>query len=220
MRQNGKVNAKGKCTNGQTTSTRNIYHGNTNRTSTRISQAYPKKSAYFSNTFKSSTVGKTNANNSSRQSPLAKAIQTTRPADSSVAKGQVSKKVGDKGKSNSSKKHPSPRKDSLFVTPPRNFSAIDADVIRADCMNHGYRIEKVIGEGAYAKVKLAEVLQSKLARNPSMAEQADYDGNLKVNFVFNMTRLIQLFCVLITCRVHCIQYKLLINILNISHPFI
>lgn len=205
MRQNGKVNGKGKCSNGQTTSTRNTYRRNTNRTSPRISQAFPKKSAYFSNTFKSSAVGKTNVNNSSRHSPLAKTVQKTKPADSSLAKSQADKKVGDKWKSSPSKKHPSPRKDSIFVTPPRNFSAIDADVIHADCMNHGYRIEKIIGEGAYAKVKLAEVLQSKLARNPDMAEQADYDGNLKVNLVTNLTRLIHLCCMLIICRVYCIQ---------------
>lgn len=70
--------------------------------------------------------------------------------------------------------------DNIFASNPRNFNQLTASVIRADCLKHGYKVEKTIGEGAYAKVKLAEVLPSKMARNPEMAEFADDDGILKV----------------------------------------
>ena len=42
------------------------------------------------------------------------------------------------------------------------------------------KIDKTVGEGAYAKVKLADVLPSKMARNADLADNADNDGNLKV----------------------------------------
>ena len=71
-------------------------------------------------------------------------------------------------------------KHSIFVAEPRQQKEIASDVIRADCMNHGYRLDKSIGEGAYAKVKLAEVLPAKLARNQTLADIAEETGNLQV----------------------------------------
>jgi ribosomal protein L22 len=106
-------------------------------------------------------------------------------------KGHGVKQDKKKVENNSPRKESSPCKQkqqkqqqkpqSIFITPPCNFNEIVADVIHADCYNHGYRIEKTIGEGAYAKVKLAEVLPSKLARLPDMDSHIDHEGNLKVS---------------------------------------
>ena len=96
--------------------------------------------------------------------------------------------------SDSTRKHPinpAPRKKagreksvrknkSIFVSEPRSHKEVVSDVIWADCMNHGYKLEKSIGEGAYAKVKLAEVLPAKLARNQTLAEIAEETGVLQV----------------------------------------
>ncbi|XP_060582113.1 serine/threonine-protein kinase MARK1-like isoform X2 [Ruditapes philippinarum] len=105
-------------------------------------------------------------------------------------KGHGVKQDKKKVENNSPRKESSPCKQkqqkqqqkpqSIFITPPCNFNEIVADVIHADCYNHGYRIEKTIGEGAYAKVKLAEALPSKLARLPDMDSHIDHEGNLKV----------------------------------------
>lgn len=71
-------------------------------------------------------------------------------------------------------------KRPLFLNEPRSNKEISSDVIRADCMNHGYRLGKTIGEGAYAKVKLAEVLPAKLARNQTLADLAEETDCLQV----------------------------------------
>lgn len=78
-------------------------------------------------------------------------------------------------------KQTSTNQDTIFTNHYRNnFDYLKSEVIRADCMSHGYKVEKTIGEGAYAKVKLAEVMPSKMARIPEMADYADYEGTLKV----------------------------------------
>ena len=77
-------------------------------------------------------------------------------------------------------KKPAPKKQSIFVYDPRHQKEVASDVIRADCTNHGYMLDKTVGEGAYAKVKLAEVLPAKLARNQTLADIAEETGNLQV----------------------------------------
>lgn len=73
------------------------------------------------------------------------------------------------------------RGKSLFKNEPENTKLRASDVIRSECLNHGYRLEdNTLGEGAYAKVKLAEVLSGKLARNKIMAEIVDEMGDFEV----------------------------------------
>ena len=77
-----------------------------------------------------------------------------------------------------------PKRREIFLHEQRSNKEISKDIIRADCMNHGYRIEKSVGEGAYAKVKSAEVLPAKLARNETLAELAeDIETYLQVTII-------------------------------------
>lgn len=71
-------------------------------------------------------------------------------------------------------------KEKMFQNKQQSPTEVTGELVKADCMNHGYRIISDIGEGAYAKVKLAEVLPSKLARNQIMADAAEQSGELKV----------------------------------------
>lgn len=87
--------------------------------------------------------------------------------------------AADKATSNSEKE------TSVFANPEKNLSQLAAEVIRADCLKHGYLVGNTIGEGAYAKVKLAEVIPSKMARMPDMTDFADYEGSLKVQHIAN-----------------------------------
>ena len=88
--------------------------------------------------------------------------------------GSGSKSVGNspRGQRVVKEKLDSKRRE-IFLHEQRSNKEISKDIIRADCMNHGYRVEKSIGEGAYAKVKSAEVLPAKLARNQTLAELAE-----------------------------------------------
>ena len=75
-----------------------------------------------------------------------------------------------------------PIDDTIFAAPPPiNYKQLATEAIRSDCHKHGYLVENTIGEGAYAKVKLAEVTPQKMLRIPDMAEYADYEGTLKVS---------------------------------------
>ncbi|XP_071180268.1 serine/threonine-protein kinase MARK2-like [Mytilus edulis] len=75
------------------------------------------------------------------------------------------------------------RSKSIFesgpnITKPKERSSED---VKKECMTHGYRIIRTLGEGAYAKVKLAEVMARRLARNEAMSIQSEYsDGELQV----------------------------------------
>lgn len=65
---------------------------------------------------------------------------------------------------------------------------VSSEATKTDCMNHGYRIIRTLGEGAYAKVKLAEVSASRLARNEEMSIKSEFtDGELQVNKRFFST---------------------------------
>lgn len=68
---------------------------------------------------------------------------------------------------------------SIFEYKTQNASEIASEIVHADLINHGYRLVKTLGEGAYAKVKLAEVMPSRLARNQILADLAD-DGEIQV----------------------------------------
>ncbi|ESO97941.1 hypothetical protein LOTGIDRAFT_103379 [Lottia gigantea] len=68
---------------------------------------------------------------------------------------------------------------SVFVNKQPDHRELASEIIRSDCINKGYRVVKSLGSGAYAKVKLAEVSVSKLARHASMADHLD-TGNLQV----------------------------------------
>ena len=83
-------------------------------------------------------------------------------------------------------KKSAPKKQSIFVYDPRHQKEVASDVIRADCTNHGYMLDKTVGEGAYAKVKLAEVLPAKLARNQTLADIAEETGNLQVKLFISI----------------------------------
>ena len=73
-----------------------------------------------------------------------------------------------------------PRNKSIFACE-QSPKELSTEGIKADCLNHGYRIIKTLGEGAYAKVKLAEVMASRLARNEAMSIQSEFsDGELQV----------------------------------------
>ena len=88
--------------------------------------------------------------------------------------GSGSKSVGNSTRGKKISREKSGQKGrEIFRHEQRSNKEISRDIIRADCMNHGYRLEKTIGEGAYAKVKSAEVLPSKLARNETLAELAE-----------------------------------------------
>lgn len=76
-------------------------------------------------------------------------------------------------------------KQSLFEHHSQNPKELSNEIIKADCMNHGYRLDGTIGEGAYAKVKLAHILAGKLARNPTMSDIVEESGELKV-MVFDL----------------------------------
>lgn len=137
----------------------------------------PKRSPYsFPTRRRTSPVKKVDGNKVSRDQNSGKSTGTTNRTHSI---GQAYKKQKE-DVTKSCGKQTSPRKESIFVTPPRDPKDVAEDVIHADCMNHGYRVERTVGEGAYAKVKLAEVLTSKLARNLEMCEHVDNDGNCKV----------------------------------------
>ncbi|XP_045172121.2 uncharacterized protein LOC123534106 [Mercenaria mercenaria] len=148
-----------------------------NRPQRKSSTASRKITSNLQNKPEVSKTKKFILNYSSKDDAVSKSNQKSK-----FITGQCLKKNDDKVDNSLSRKQASPRKqaESIFITPPRNFSEIAADVIRADCIKRGYHIGKTIGEGAYAKVKLAEVLPSKIARFPDMAEHADNEGNLKV----------------------------------------
>lgn len=78
-----------------------------------------------------------------------------------------------------------PKKVSIFEQHNQNPKEISAEIIKADCMNHGYRLDGTIGEGAYAKVKLAHILAGKLARNRNMSEIVEESGELKVSKLYH-----------------------------------
>ncbi|KAJ8312732.1 hypothetical protein KUTeg_010105 [Tegillarca granosa] len=75
---------------------------------------------------------------------------------------------------------PYKRKRSMFECKTPDPKELSSEIIKADCLNHGYRLIRTLGEGAYAKVKLAEVMPSKLARNEAMSELAADTGELQV----------------------------------------
>ncbi|XP_061198065.1 serine/threonine-protein kinase MARK2-like [Saccostrea echinata] len=64
------------------------------------------------------------------------------------------------------------KKNSIFENTLLNPKNISADIVKKELYEHGYRSIKPLGEGAYAKVRLAEVIPSKLARNDVIAHQA------------------------------------------------
>ncbi|KAL4224236.1 hypothetical protein ACF0H5_017689 [Mactra antiquata] len=145
----------------------------------RVSQ-FPKRTVHSANKKKVTVQVKKADDKSSSTSRDQKCDKTkTTKGSASVTVAQANKKETEAA-TNSGGKQSSPRKESIFITPTRDYTDISEDVIHADCFNHGYRVEKTVGEGAYAKVKLAEVLTSKLARNPSMCEHVDTEGNFKV----------------------------------------
>ncbi|XP_060064733.1 uncharacterized protein LOC132545081 [Ylistrum balloti] len=69
---------------------------------------------------------------------------------------------------------------SIFEHQSKSQSDRTTDLVNADCTNHGYRLSDPLGEGAYAKVKKAEVMPSKLARNQVMADIAGESGKMDV----------------------------------------
>ncbi|XP_069136547.1 serine/threonine-protein kinase MARK2-like [Argopecten irradians] len=72
------------------------------------------------------------------------------------------------------------RSASIFEHKNKSQSDRSTDLVNADCTNHGYRLTGTLGEGAYAKVKKAEVMPSKLARNQTMSDIAGESGKLEV----------------------------------------
>ncbi|XP_033747149.1 serine/threonine-protein kinase MARK2-like [Pecten maximus] len=69
---------------------------------------------------------------------------------------------------------------SIFEYKTQSQSDRSTDLVNADCTNHGYHLTDALGEGAYAKVKKAEVMPSKLARNQTMADIAGESGKMDV----------------------------------------
>ncbi|KAK3083089.1 hypothetical protein FSP39_013688 [Pinctada imbricata] len=71
-------------------------------------------------------------------------------------------------------------KKNLFEYKGNSAADVSAETVKKDLMNHGYRVIRTIGEGAYAKVKLAEVMASKIARVEAMGELTNDEGELQV----------------------------------------
>ncbi|OWF41153.1 serine/threonine-protein kinase MARK2-like [Mizuhopecten yessoensis] len=69
---------------------------------------------------------------------------------------------------------------SIFEHKSKSQSDRTTDLVNADCINHGYRLADILGEGAYAKVKKADIMPSKLARNQTMADIAGDSGQMEV----------------------------------------
>ncbi|XP_062614346.1 serine/threonine-protein kinase MARK2-like isoform X2 [Saccostrea cucullata] len=67
---------------------------------------------------------------------------------------------------------PTSKKNSIFENTHLDSKCVSADIVKKELYDHGYRSIKPVGEGAYAKVRLAEVMPSKLARNDVLANQA------------------------------------------------
>ena len=122
-------------------------------------KSLPRKSAYYGN----------RANTKDADDKKGEEEKSRASSPSKFKENDNHKRILNSAKA---EKQPPSLRDSIFKAPARNYKEIAEDVIRADCMNHGYRIEKTIGEGAYAKVKLAEVLPSKIARNEKLADVA------------------------------------------------
>ncbi|XP_052717620.1 serine/threonine-protein kinase MARK2-like [Crassostrea angulata] len=73
-----------------------------------------------------------------------------------------------------------PRKVHIFEIAPRDPNYISTDTVKTELYHHGYRVIKSVGEGAYAKVKLAEVMAKKLARNEALADMVETTNALTV----------------------------------------
>eukprot|EP00105_Crassostrea_gigas_P034289 XP_019918437.1 PREDICTED: MAP/microtubule affinity-regulating kinase 3-like [Crassostrea gigas] len=73
-----------------------------------------------------------------------------------------------------------PRKTHIFEIAPRDPNYISTDTVKTELYHHGYRVIKSVGEGAYAKVKLAEVMANKLARNEALADMVETTNALTV----------------------------------------
>nr|XP_022341133.1 sucrose non-fermenting protein kinase 1-like isoform X2 [Crassostrea virginica] len=72
------------------------------------------------------------------------------------------------------------KKTHIFEIEPRDPNNISTDIVKKELYHHGYRVVKSVGEGAYAKVKLAEVMASKIARNEALAELAENTSDVTV----------------------------------------
>ncbi|CAC5410437.1 Testis-specific serine/threonine-protein kinase 5,Testis-specific serine/threonine-protein kinase 1,Hormonally up-regulated neu tumor-associated kinase homolog B [Mytilus coruscus] len=82
---------------------------------------------------------------------------------------------------NSTEQRQKTKSKSIFESGPTTPKDWSPENVKKDCMNHGYRIIKTLGEGAYAKVKLAEVMARRLARNEEMSIKSEFsDGELQV----------------------------------------
>lgn len=77
-------------------------------------------------------------------------------------------------------KHPPDKSTSIFEHKSQLQSVRTSDLVNADCVNHGYRLTDTLGEGAYAKVRKADVMPSKLAKNQTMADIAGDSGEMQV----------------------------------------
>lgn len=78
-----------------------------------------------------------------------------------------------------------PRKAHIFEIAPRDPNYISTDTVKTELYHHGYRVIKSVGEGAYAKVKLAEVMANKLARNEALADMVETTNALTVCVKFD-----------------------------------
>lgn len=78
------------------------------------------------------------------------------------------------------------KKDKPIFASNTVYREVESDAAKTECMNHGYRLIRTLGEGAYAKVKLADVSASRLARNEEMSVMSQFtDGELQVTYRLN-----------------------------------
>ena len=93
------------------------------------------------------------------------------------------------------------KKTHIFEIEPRDPNNISSDIVKKELYHHGYRVVKSVGEGAYAKVKLAEVMASKIARNEALAELAENTSDVTVgSYYSNVSLQLHVILFILTCN--------------------